>query len=132
MTGLMDDRRQAETARARALRPHIERRPADERAYRSFANALHTARIDLSNDLDATGRDLAAHDRRIATLTGRLDAVRRTAAARQERIAALSEAVRRRDRRIETMLGSTSWRLTAPVRALGSWLGGRGRRRQGR
>ena len=129
MMGMMDDPRQAETARARALRPHLERQPADERAYRSYAIALHMARTRLSRDLDSARRALEARDRRIAALTTSLEVTRRTATARQERIEVLSEAVKRRDRRIGTMLESTSWRLTAPVRALGSWLGDRGGRR---
>ena len=120
---LDDDRRQAETAQARALRPHLERRPAEERAFRSYAIALHTAEIDLSNQLDAARRTLAERDRHIKTLTDGLEAERHTATMRKARIDALSETVRRRDRRIEAMLGSRSWRLTAPVRALGSWLG---------
>ena len=129
MMGLMDDRRQAETGRARALKPHLERQPAQERAYRSYAVALHTARTRLSKDLYATRRTLAARDRWIESLTGRLDAARRTSATRQARIDALTETVRHRDRRIETMLASTSWRLTAPLRWIGSWLGNRDRQR---
>jgi len=130
MMSLMDDRRQAETGRARGLRPHLERRPAQERAYRSYAVALHTDGIRLSKDLDATRRTLAARDRRIEALTGKLDAARHASATRQTRIDALTEVVGRRDRRIDTMLNSTSWRLTAPVRLLGSWLGNRDRQRQ--
>ena len=89
------------------------------------------ARIELSKDLEAARRTLAARERRMAILAARLDAAQRTATARRERIATLSEAITQRDRRIAGMLGSTSWRLTAPVRALGSWLGRRGRRRHG-
>ena len=84
----------------------------------------------LAFKLGALREDLAARDGRITGLTNRLDTARRTAAERDERIATLSEAVEQRDRRIATLLGSTSWRLTAPLRALGSRLGNRNRRRQ--
>ncbi len=133
MMGLMDDRRQAETARARALAPHLERLAADERAYLSYSGALHVARIALSNELaiarrtllaklDAAQRTLTGRDRRITTLLARLDATQRTATARQERIALLSA-------RIDAILGSKSWRLTAPLRAVHSWWDGRRRER---
>ena len=84
----------------------------------------------LAFKLDAVREELAARDGRIAGLTNRLDTARRTAAERDERIVTLSEAVEQRDRRIATLLGSTSWRLTAPLRALGAWLGNKNRRRQ--
>lgn len=108
-------------------------RAAFDAAVPAFSYALAATQKQkraLAFKLDAAREDLAARDGRIAGLESRLDVARRQATARGERIVRLSEEMRRRDRRIETMLGSTSWRLTAPVRALGSWLGSKGRQRQ--
>ena len=108
-------------------------RVAFDAAAPAFSRALAATQKQkraLAFRLDAMREELAARDGRIGGLTNRLDTARRMAAESNERIATLSEAVEQRERRIAALLGSTSWRLTAPVRALGSWLGSKGRRRQ--
>ncbi len=83
MIDMMEDRYRAEACRARALGPHLEGLPADERAYGAYACATTAS-------LGAARRTLGEHAERIAAQWRKLDAAQRTLGERAERIAAQS------------------------------------------
>ena len=76
MIDMMEDGYQAEACRARALGPHLEGLPADERAYGAYACAT-------TRSLGATRRKLADRGRRLALRWHELEAARRTLVERK-------------------------------------------------
>ncbi|MYE10852.1 MAG: hypothetical protein F4X99_04135 [Gammaproteobacteria bacterium] len=88
---------------------------------------LATALEDRDHRVDALTRD---RDRQIETLkvaVEQRDALRQTAEDRQGQIDAMHEVLDDRDRELATVYGSTSWRLTAPLRKAKALLLGAGR-----
>ena len=135
-TSSMSDRRIAEASHAAVLAPHLARLPADERAYAAYTGHLAAVRLHaLNRRIDTLEKTVSYRDRQIDALTERVNrrnqriaALRDGVARRDERINALTDTVRQRDRRIEGILGSASWRFTAPLRAIRAWTS-RGSRR---
>ncbi len=79
MIDMMEDGYQAEACRARALGPHLEELPADERAYGAYTCAM-------TRSLGATRRKLADRGRRLAARWHDLEATRRTSADRRRQL----------------------------------------------
>ncbi len=112
MIDMMADGYRAEACRARALGPHLEGLPADERAYGAYTCATTRA-------LGATRRELADRGRRLAARWHDLEAARRTLAerkrlletTRQQRDAArkqLDTTQRQRDAARQTVAGQAA------------------------
>ena len=80
MIDMMEDRYQAEACRARALGPHLEGLPADERAYGAYTCATTT-------NLGAARRTLAERAQRVAAQWRKLEASRRTLKAARRTLA---------------------------------------------
>ena len=80
MIDMMADRYQAEACRARALGPHLDGLPADERAYAAYICAT-------TKNLEATRRTLAERERRLGAAGKNLEAARQTVAERDRRLA---------------------------------------------
>ena len=112
MIDMMEDGYQAEACRARALEPHLEGLPADERAYGAYTCAttrsLGAVRRKLADrgrrlalrwhELEAARRTLVERKRLLETARKQLDTTRRTVAgqaARIEELAADLDAARR-------------------------------------
>ena len=114
MIDMMEDGYQAEACRARALGPHLEGLPADERAYGAYICAtkknLEAARRTLGERerrLEAARRTVTERDQRLVAAGKQLEAARRTVTERDQRLVAAGkqlEAARRtvteRDQRL--------------------------------
>ena len=116
MIDMMEDRYQAEACRARALGPHLEGLPADERAYGAYICATTTnlavARQTLAErdrrlgaqwrELDAARRTLFDRKRLLSATEKRLDTARRTVAERDRQLEGARRTVAERDRQLES------------------------------
>ena len=108
MIDMMEDRYQAEACRARALGPHLEGLPADERAFGAYTCATTTnlavARQTLAErerrlgarwrELESARRTLADRKRLLSAAQKELDTARRTVAERDRRIAATEQRLK--------------------------------------
>ena len=81
MIDMMEDRYQAEACRARALGPHLEGLPADERAYGAYNCAT-------TKQLGAARHTLGERAQRIADQWRKLDAAQRTLGERRQLLSA--------------------------------------------
>ena len=98
MIDMMEDSYRAEACRARALGPHLEGLPADERAYGAYTCAT-------TRGLAATRRELADRGRRLAARWHDLEATRRTSADRKRQ---LDTARRQLDTARQTVAGQAA------------------------
>ena len=85
----------------------------------------HTKIAQLRNDVVERDQRIVERDQRIDGQHGELASLSDTLANTRRQVGTLMQAVNERDQRIATLLQSSSWRLTAPLRksSLGlSWL----------
>ena len=80
----------------------------------------HQAEIHRQGDaLAEMARDLADRDSNLAAHARELAALEQALAAREQEVAALHGVEASRDQHIHSLVSSTSWKLSAPVRKLG-------------
>ena len=122
-TSALSDRRIAEASHAAVLAPHLSRLPADERAYAAYTGHLAALRLHaLNRRVDTLEKSVRYRDRQIDGLTEQVRRRKRRIDALMDRMDTLMDTVTRRDRRIDAIMASTSWRITAPLRAIRSWM----------
>ena len=95
MIDMMEDRYQAEACRARALGPHLEGLPADERAYGAYVCAT-------TKNLGAARRTLGERAQRIAEQWRKLDAAQRTLDERRRLLSAVEKQLGAARRQLAT------------------------------
>lgn len=120
------ERRDAALAEARSRLEAAEAKLRGNQDGRFEHAAGISAGMRLEGNLGEGPQDNPAPAARIADLEGQVTALRASEAACFKELAMLARLIEEREEHIDSLLNSTSWRLTGPVRHVSRWVGRRG------